>query len=462
MGGGPVGCLLARELRKRAIEVEVYERGSDPRKPGRGRGHSFNLTLTLRGLNTLDPELRNTLYEHGVPCQRRIIHHKDGSITSQPYGAVSEHHLLSIPRGLLHRLLLTEAEVAGAGIYFGRECIRADPRNARAAFVDEGRTVCEVEGDLLVGCDGASSVVRHEMSKTGARIEVHQEFIRHGFIELHMPSGPAQEQALYGDTPQEVQPGLHVWPRGEFMLIAQPNRDNTHTTTLFMPLDAGESARPGLRQLTTAASVDAFFYQHFFDVRPLLPDLTRDFFAAAPASLRVVRCDPFHYGRAVLLGDAAHTMAPFFGQGINCSFEDVQTFFELWDRALRRGKPEDAVLNTLADFTAARKGPGNAITSLSQAHLEELSSHTAASEYHTRKRIERRLHELYPDRFAPLYQRVAFSNIPYDLALDLYERDVALLNELLGRFDPAIEEDEICQAFGEHLGINCRTVAGVR
>jgi len=448
VGGGPVGCLVARELRKRSIEVDIYEKGQDPRLPRDGNSHSFNLTLTLRGLTTLDEQLQEVLYQQGVRCPHRVIHNEDGTITVQPYGTAPEHHLLSIPRNIMHRRLLTEAEAAGARLFFGHKCMRVDTRNARAGFVENGSTVHEVQGDLVFGCDGANSIVRHEMTGMGARLDVRQEFIQHHYIELHMPPGRDRWHALPKATPGDTSHGLHIWPRGEFVLIAQPNQDNSYTATLFMPLEpAGD--RPGLRQLTTAAAVEAFFYRHFADAWPLIPELTRDFFAAPPASLKIVRCTPFHHGRTVLLGDAAHTMVPFYGQGINCSFEDVATLFELFDRALLHAEPQDAVLRALAAFTDARTGPSEAITALSRANLEELSARTSEREYHARKRVERRLHELYPDHFVPLYQRIAFSNIPYDVALELYERDSQTVTELLKRFDPEAEQDKIYRAFGE-------------
>ncbi|WP_327253921.1 FAD-dependent oxidoreductase [Streptomyces sp. NBC_01244] len=459
IGGGPVSCLVARQLRKLSIEVDIYERGPDPRLPRTGRGHSFNLTLTLRGLSTLDPELRDVLYGHGVPCPRRVVHHDDGSLTSQPYGT-KEHHLLSIPRHVLHCTLLTEAEEAGARVFFDHEAIKVDTRNARAVFVAKDKGVREAEGDLLLGVDGANSIVRHEMTKAGARLEVQQEFIKHGYIELHMPPGGKGEHALRTMTSGDDRHALHLWPRGEFVLIAQPNQDGSYTTTLFMPLDPDENGRPGLRQLTTSAAVKAFFYKYFPDAVSLLPDLTDDFFAAPPASLKIVRCNPFHYGRTVLLGDAAHTMVPFYGQGINCSFEDVATFIELFQRALTRHDPAAAVQQTLADFTAARKAPGDAIIALSRAHLDELSAQAGQQQYHTQRRIERELHERYPDHFVPLYQRVAFTTIPYDVSLELYERDQQALTDLLERFDPETEAGKIHQAFGERIGGKGRSVAG--
>ncbi|MDQ3404496.1 MAG: FAD-dependent monooxygenase [Actinomycetota bacterium] len=456
VGGGPVACLVARRLRERQVDVRIYERGPDPRLPQAANSHSFNLTLTQRGLVTLDPALRATLYDNGVVLPQRVIHHADGALTYQPYSLNPDHHLLSIPRGVLHRTLLTEAERAGAEVFFGHECVRSDPLTASVRMVFDG-TVIEDEADLLIGCDGANSTVRHDISRRGGRLEIRQEFIPHGYLEMRMPADACGGYSLLNAlqdplVPASGQHGLHVWPRGDFMLLSQPNRDTSYTTTMFMPLRRqADDDRPSIERMRTPADVHALFADYFPDAIPFLPSLIEEFFSAPPASLRTITCDPFHYGRAVLMGDAAHTVVPFYGQGINCSFEDVGVFFGLFDAAANAAGEVEDVPDVLAEFTKSRKQPTDAVAALSLANLRELTASTDKGSFHGRNRLERELHATYPDHFAPVYHLVAFSNLPYHHAMTRYERERKVIDDLCSRYDAITEQDTIVRLFGEHI-----------
>ena len=446
VGGGPVGCLVARELRKRAFEVHVFERGPDPRRQQQSRSHSFNLTLTLRGLSALDGPLQARLYAQGLALWKRVIHHADGTRSDQPYGTAPQHHLLSIPRRALHATLLDEAERAGVRVRFGHECLRADPRRARATFV-AGNSLFDEEADLLVGCDGTHSVVRQELSRHGARMDLHQQHLAHGYVELGMPAAPGGVHGLLARGTEGAEQGLHVWPRGDFMLLAQPNRDASYTATLFMPLAPSAPGRPALQALSSGETAEAFFAQHFADALPHLPQLAQDFRAGPASSLRTVRCGPFHLGRTVLLGDAAHTLVPFYGQGINCSFEDVQVLMALLEESL----PHAALPQALARFSAARKAPGDAIAELSLANLYELSAHTGERRYQARRALERELHRRCPEAFTPLYTQVAFSRVPYDEVLRRHAQERAALDALCERYDVLGEPEKILEAFCAQL-----------
>ncbi|WP_438009356.1 aminotransferase class V-fold PLP-dependent enzyme [Sorangium sp. So ce321] len=450
IGGGPIACLTALELRRRSFDVHIYEKYGDPRRSRADGGPSFNLTLTLRGLRCLSAGLRETLYAHGVPMHQRVVHHEDSSLSYQPYGMRPEHHLLSIPRAVLHRTLLNEAERAGARISFNHECVRIDAHDARASLMAQDALIQD-EGDILVGCDGTNSFVRYELSRSGARVDTSQEHIAHGYVELHMPPTARGEHALLQRrrdpcVPESLNDGLHVWPRGDLVLIAQPNVDKTYTTTLFMPQFSDSPELPAFQHLRTHEDVRAFFERHFSDAVELLPRTTEDFFRRPPASLRTIKCSSFHHGRAVLLGDSAHTMVPFYGQGINCSFEDVHTFFEIFDRNLRDDR-ERAVANTLPAFTAARKSPCDAVAGLSLANLRELSTHTGEKKFHVRSRLERELYRRYPGEFTPLYCMVAFSRLPYDEVIVKHRDQQSILDALVQRFDVETEADKIIESY---------------
>ncbi|MGH3686098.1 MAG: FAD-dependent oxidoreductase [Pseudonocardiaceae bacterium] len=452
VGAGPVACLVAIELRKRSVQVNVYEKGSDIRESPRTTGHSFNLTLTLRGLGSLEKNIQKLLYTNGVQLPQRVVHHVDGSLSYQPYGTKSEHHLLSIPRDVLHRILLNQAESSGARFFFGHECIGADPRRAHATFAVNGNAIRDVKADVLIGCDGTNSTVRHEMSRHGARMHVSQEYIAHGYAELKMPPAPTGDHALLRslrdpEVAESFDHGLHVWPRGNFMLLAQPNADRSYTTSLFMPLTSENSDQPSFQNLHTAEDVSTFFHRYFADAVNCLPRMATDFFATPPSSLRTLKCFPYHYGRAVLIGDSAHSMVPFYGQGINCSFEDVRAFLDIFDHHAKGTDTDVIISKTLEEFTNTRTGPGNAISALSLTNLRELTSHSGEKSYHVRSRLERMLHLRYPDKFMPLYHMVAFTNIPYDELTCRHEQESSVIDALCCRFDIETEHDKIIDSY---------------
>ncbi|MEU6484249.1 NAD(P)/FAD-dependent oxidoreductase [Streptomyces sp. NPDC046887] len=440
VGAGPVGCLLAIELRRRNFDVEMHEKQSAEGAATIGTGRSFNLTLTHRGTSALDPGLRRRIYEVGQILRSRVVHHRDGSLTRQPYGVNGDHHLLSVPRASLQEILLEKALEAGATVHFGHACVAADAHRAEAVFVTTDGEVCRASGDILIGCDGANSALRHELSKSGARMQIHQEYIPHGHVELTMRE----------ETSRRLSPdGMHLWPRGDHFLQAQPNRDGSATTTLFMPVDnRGSELR--FRSFACRGAVRQHFSREYPDVATALPRATEEGWDARPALLKVVRCAPYHYGRAVLVGDAAHTIVPFYGQGINCSFEDAEVLCGLLDRHLGfQGDRHAAIQDAVADFSRLRVGPGQAIADLSMANLEELSAHIDDELFHLRKGLERRLHQRYPRDFTQQYQLVAFTRTPYDEIVRRAKRDRRVLDLLCERFDPRTQGDEIIASYPE-------------
>ncbi|SEG83673.1 kynurenine 3-monooxygenase [Thermomonospora echinospora] len=445
-----MGCLLAAELRRRGFDVDLYERNGPPGQGPEVRGRSFNLTLTYRGLSCLGRRQREAIYAAGVKLPQRIVHRRDGSVTYQPYGVEQHHHLLSIPRSALHRILLEQAVAEGARVHYGHTCVAADARRAEATFVTSAGGVSRARGDLLAGCDGANSLVRHELSKSGARMRISQEYIPHGHVEIGTDVHDERAMRWRLGDPRRIdgrRPGMHLWPRGDYFLQAQPNLDGTFTTTLFMPLErAGANLR--FRGLRDREAVRGLFARDFPDIAPALPRLAEEVHDVRPAQLKLVRCAPYHHERAVLLGDAAHTLVPFYGQGINCSFEDVAVLCSLYDRHRRTtGDPRAAVRPAIAEFSELRVPAGHAITELSLANLEDLSSGVGQERYHARRDLERKLHRRHPACFVPLYQMVAFTRVPYHEVVERYRWQERALDRLCDRYDQVTEAERIIAAY---------------
>jgi kynurenine 3-monooxygenase len=380
IGAGPVGCLAAVELRRRGFVVETYERV----ERGALSAHrpSFNLTLSARGLRHLPGRVRGLVEAAGVRVTERVVHLPGGAVDRQPYGVRADHYLLSLSRQALHEILLEEALGAGVVFHFGHECVDVEPARAAATLVRGGdRRV--VAGDLLLGCDGANSAVRAALAKA-AYLQVEEQPAAIGHVEVRLPPG-----ALAGS------PALHVWPRGEGFLVAQPNPDGSHAVNLFAPLAGPPDFAPQLA-----------------DMAALLPGVGLPP-AARPGRLKTVRCQPFHRERTVLVGDAAHALLPFYGQGINCSFEDVGVLTALLDRA--------PILDALAELTAARRPACDALADISAAHAEYLAHRVADPRVRAEEAVERELFRRAPAQFAPLYALIAFSTLPYHQVRALHE-----------------------------------------
>ncbi|WP_051791391.1 FAD-dependent oxidoreductase [Amycolatopsis jejuensis] len=432
IGAGPVGCALAALLRRQGIRVEVFERQEER---AAGSGNSFNLTLTSRGLDCLPPPAKRRLYLQGSVLGKRIIHHRDGAISTQPYGTADSHHLLSIPRRVLQDILRDHAVRAGARIHYGQTCVGVDP--ARPAALIRGRdgAAAWVPADLVAGCDGANSAVREAIARAyPADLRVSRESIEHGYAEITM---------RYGDADPT---GMHLWPRGDHFLQAQPNRDRTFTTSLFKPL-AADVPRRQFSGLCSPAAVSAYCATEFPDVFDRMSGVGAQLTARPPGRLRIVGCAPYHRERAVLVGDAAHTVVPFFGQGVNCSFEDAATLAGLLERA-RPG----AVADIGREYSRSRVPVGHALADLSLRNLEELSSHVTDPAFLDRRALERRLHQQHPESYTPLYQLVAFTSTPYDAVQRMDRERSAALDSLCEGRDLRRDQDVIISEFARKYG----------
>ena len=399
VGAGLGGALSAVFLGRAGHRVSVFERRPDPRKGASGRGRSINLAISTRGLAALERVgLEEKLLEVAVPMRGRMVHASDGRLTFQPYGHESHHVIYSVSRAGLNRLLVETAEAMdNVEVHFGRRCVDVDLERALGVFTDvDTGTTSSVPADLLIGADGAFSEIRLAMQKTD-RFEYAQSFLEHGYKELTIPPSSSGGFLMEQNT-------LHIWPRGGFMMIALPNVDGSFTCTCFWPF-TGENS---FSALATREEVRAYFGRMFPDAVPLMPSLEEDFLLNEVGSLVTVRCAPWRFkDRVALLGDAAHAIVPFYGQGANAAFEDCIVL----DECLREFKDDPA--EALRTYEERRKRHADALASLAIGNFLEMRDKTASRTFLLGKRVEKLLARLLPGRFVPLYYMVTFSRTPY-------------------------------------------------
>ncbi len=399
VGSGLAGSLMAIYLAKRGYGVTLYERNDDMRDRPVPRGRSINLALSRRGLDALaEVGLADRLLDLAIPMRGRMMHAVDGKLTFQPYGVRDDQVIYSISRGALNTALLNRAETfENVDIHFNHKCVGADLRATTLDFEDTktGRTKT-VDAEVVVAADGAFSAVRKQIQMLD-RSDYSQEFLTHGYKELTIPPFPDGSFALDKNC-------LHIWPRHDFMLIALPNLDGSFTCTLFLAFEGEKS----FAALKTEEDVRRFFVTHFPDVVPLMPTLLDDFTHNPTGSMVTVRCRPWHYlDRFALVGDAAHAVVPFYGQGMNASFEDCSVLDECLD-----AHGED-LWTAFREYGARRKPNTDALSRLAYANFLEMRAKVASPAFLFKKKIEGLLTTWFPDRFIPLYTMVTFTRIPY-------------------------------------------------
>jgi kynurenine 3-monooxygenase len=412
VGAGLGGALAAILLGRAGHEVRVFEMRPDPRRSGHSGGRSINLALSARGLHALKVAgLADRVLGMSVPMRGRMIHGRDGATVFQPYGTEADHANHSVSRGDLNAILLDAAEKEpGVRLAFERKCVAVDLDAPAASFevagaaggaagtanAAAGGSVETVRGAVVLGADGAFSVVRRQMMRLD-RFDYRQDYLSHGYKELTIAPAPG------GGFRMAVN-ALHIWPRGGFMMIALPNRDGSFTCTLFWPHEGPNS----FADLRTDDDVRRFFDREFPDAVPLLPDLVEQYRTNPVGSLLTVRCRPWHHrGKVGLLGDACHAVVPFHGQGANCAFEDCVVL----DACARRHPTDwDAALT---EFETLRKEHADALADLSLDNFVEMRDHTASRVFRARKVVEKTLYRLFPGSFMPLYMMISFSRIPY-------------------------------------------------
>ncbi|RYZ40930.1 MAG: FAD-dependent monooxygenase, partial [Myxococcaceae bacterium] len=361
VGAGLVGSLLSLYLARRGHTVEVLERRPDMRREALDAGRSINLAISTRGLHALrQVGLEQEALKHAIPMRGRVIHPVQGELAYQPYGKDDSQHINSLSRGWLNRFLMTQAEATGrVRIHFRQRVTHADAAAGTLTVQDEatGETR-EVRDTVVFGTDGSGSAVRQAMQPQ-PDFQATQETLGHGYKELTIPPGP-------GGSFQMEKHALHIWPRGSFMLIALPNEDGSFTCTLFLPWQGPVS----FDSLKTPQALEDFFQERFPDAKALIPGLVEEFFARPTGHMVTVKCAPWRVGgRTLLLGDAAHAIVPFFGQGMNCGFEDCAVLDGLLES---QTDWED----TFSAFERRRKTNADAIADMAVENFIEMRDST--------------------------------------------------------------------------------------
>jgi kynurenine 3-monooxygenase len=422
VGAGLVGSLWTALLAKRGYRVDVYERRTDSRKAGYAGGRSINLALSNRGWKALERAgLAEAIAREAIPMSHRVMHAVDGSLVRQPYGKDGQ-AIYSVSRGGLNEQLMTLAEQSGnVHLHFDRRCVDVDLKTGAAAFESGEGSVERVEPGLLFATDGAYSAIRSAMIKTD-RYQYQQQYIDHGYKELHIPAGP---NGAY----QMEKNALHIWPRGGYMLIALPNPDGSFTLTLFFAWEGPES----FASLPTTDDAEAFFARIFPDALSLMPDFRAQWDTNPASSLVIMRCDPWQFnGTVALIGDAAHAIVPFYGQGMNAGFEDCTVLDDLLDA---HGEDWPYVL---PQYSRIQKPNGDAIAELALLNFIEMRDLVGQPEFLLQKKIEAWFSNKHPDRWTPLYTQVTFSHTPYAEALANGRRQEAIMREVMAL--PDLEE----------------------
>ncbi len=414
IGAGLGGCLLAIYLAKRGFEVEVYERRGDSRCESAESGRSINMTLAERGLRALEAAgALDEVLKVTVPVKGRMVHAVDGSRIYQPYGKDDHEILHAIMRGDLNTTLLNIAEsYPNVKTFFKTRCVSIGNRMGEAEFSDEvtGRQFT-IDANRIIGADGTFSTVRQQMP----RLNYRQEFLDHGYKELRIPPGPARAFNVKENA-------LHVWPRGDRLLIAIPNRDHSFTCTCVLPYEGD----PSFESIKTPRDAVEFFKSYFPDALPLIPDLGAAFTANKPANFITTYTSPWYCGdRIVLLGDACHSVLPFYGQGMNAAFEDCLVLSECIDR---HGADWEGAFK---EFQMARKPNTDVLAELSKENFVVLCKKAKSPLFIAYKKLDTLLSKLLPRVWVPLYTMISHTSMPYKEAVDRSRRQERIA-KLLG------------------------------
>jgi kynurenine 3-monooxygenase len=428
VGAGLVGALVATLLTQRGFRVTVYEKRPDPRKAGFLGGRSINLALAERGLHALRATgLADQVLAQAVMMRGRMVHDPAGHSGLQRYGVDDSEVIWSVSRGGLNTLMLDAAEAAGATIHFDQGLAYADLEKGTLTLRAADGSERTVEAPVVIGADGAGSALRAEMHRhapLGERIEE----LGHGYKELEIPprKDPSAPFAIERNA-------LHIWPRGHYMCIALPNREGSFTVTLFLPND-GE--HPSFRTIAGAGAAEAFFRTEFPDALDLMPDFAKDWSDHPVGSLATLYLDRWHIGgRALLIGDAAHAIVPFHGQGMNCGFEDAAELARLFEAT-----PDDPAA-VFAAFEATRKPNADAIARMALENYVEMRDKVADPHFLRMRELGGLLAQRSPTHYLPRYRMVTFTHLPYAYALERGQAQDTLVEQLLRGHDEVASVD---------------------
>ncbi|MTI40313.1 FAD-dependent oxidoreductase [Fulvivirga lutimaris] len=415
VGAGLVGSLMGIYLAKRGYTVNVFEGRPDMRAANLAGGRSINLALSNRGwLPLKEVGLEATVEKMVIPMRGRMMHDEEGFLKFQPYGRGGQ-AINSISRGGLNEVLVNEAEKNGVKFYFEHKCVGTNFEESILFFEKDGKRG-KYQADLIIGADGAYSVVRRLMQRTD-RFNYSQHYIEHGYKELSIPA------ALNGGFQIEKN-ALHIWPRGKFMLIALPNQDASFTCTLFFPFEGEVS----FASLDTDEKIKSFFDTTFPDAVELMPSLMKDYHRNPTSSLVTVKSYPWVKNRTLIIGDASHAIVPFYGQGMNSGFEDCRVLNQMLD------EHQDDWDKLLPAYQKLRKPDADAISNLALQNFIEMRDLVADDNFLLRKQIEAKLSDLYPQKWIPLYSMVTFKEqMRYSDALEMGKKQKAIMDKVMAQ-----------------------------
>ncbi len=421
VGSGLVGSLLAIYLKKQGHKVTVFDRRQDVRTV-EFSGRSINLAMSNRGWKALrEAGIEDEIRKLALPLDKRAMHVKDQPVYFQKYGEEGE-AIYSISRGILNRKMIDLAESAGTRFRFEEKVWDVDMPNAKLYTGESEKSVWkEYQFDLIFGADGAFSRIRHKMQRQ-SRFNYSQHFIDVGYKELTILANADGSHKMDNSS-------FHIWPRGNFMLIAMPNLDGTFTCTLFMPFEGEVS----FESIKTETEADNFFENHFPDIKDEISNLKKDFFRNPTSAMVTIKCFPWsYYDKITLVGDSAHAIVPFYGQGMNAGFEDISVLNE---KINKYGNDWEQIFE---EYQTERKPNAEAIAELSYRNFIEMSRKTADPLFLLRKKIEKKFANAHPELWTPLYSRVTFSDKAYSEALKIGDRQRSIMDEVMKM--PDIEE----------------------
>jgi kynurenine 3-monooxygenase len=453
VGAGLVGSLLSIYLAKRGFHVDLFERRSDMRKEIISAGRSINLAVSTRGLQALRKVgLEEEILRQAIPMRGRMIHAKDGSLNFQPYGKDDSEYINSVSRATLNKVLMSRAEETKlVDIYFNQKAVGMDFDKCELYLEDATNDqYTTVATTMVMSADGSSSALRDDMLKRPG-YTCSEEALNYAYKELVIPPGE-------GGTFRMEKNALHIWPRGTYMLIALPNFDGSYTCTLFLPFEG----MPSFAALKTPEDVLRFFKEEFSDAVPLIADLAETFFANPTGHMVTVKCGPWHVEeKALLLGDAAHAIVPFFGQGMNCGFEDLTVLSDCMDHHVKQGgslyinrrnvevhhpgrravEGSTAWSKIFSEFFHQRKENTDAIADMAVENFIEMRDKVADPKFQLEKAVEKILQREFPKQYVSRYSLVTFSTVPYSLAKRAGVATDEILQELCTKIETAEQVD---------------------